>query len=176
MGSREPPKDSNGETFHMKKIIFAAIYFIAISSWANEAQISGLVAPLTLGSFNPFRVGDDVETNRNICIYSNTGYYTVKITDVFNNGNFMALPIGRPTAKTIAYQVFWNTTTGTAGNFQLLSDQVSNVLGGASTVAGCPDGNNANIQIKIPNAQFQGAYAGQYSPSLQIVVIPATAP
>lgn len=159
----------------MKKIIFAAIYFIAISSWANEAQIGGLVASFNLGTMNPFRIGDAAD-DKDVCIYSNTGYYTVKVTDVYNGGNFTASPSGNPTAKAITYQVFWNTTTGTVGNFQLTSNQTSAVLSGASTTAGCPNGKTANIQIRIPTAEFNGAYAGQYSPSLQIVIMPAAAP
>jgi hypothetical protein len=159
----------------MKKFIFALVYLTVITSWAEEAQISGLVAPFNLGTLNPFRMADATD-DKNVCIYSSTGYYTVKVTDVYNSSGFAVKPSGKPTAKPIAYQVFWNTTTGTAENFQLLSNQVSSALSGASTTTGCPNGNNANIQIKIPSTEFDGAYAGQYSPSLQIVITPAIAP
>lgn len=160
---------------HYKKFIISIVCFATIASWADEAQISGLVAPFNLGTLNPFRMADATD-DKNVCIYSSTGYYTVKVTDVYNSNAFEVTPNGKPTAKPIAYQVFWNTMTGTDGNFPLSSNQVSSVLGGASTTIGCPNGNNANIQIKIPSTEFDGAYAGQYSPSLMIVITPATAP
>jgi hypothetical protein len=135
------------------------------------AKITGMNAPFDFGRINPARPYD-IRINKNLCVYSSTGSYTVTVTNTDNPARFET---SKPGSKPIAYQVFWNNAPNSSGGFELRSGQQSRILAGAA--GECPaSGENANLEVIIRGGAIKGAKAGNYKPQIDITVIPAMGP
>lgn len=131
-------------------------------------RISGL-ADLALGSYSG---SGDMSGADDICVYTNKapGNYFVTAS---GSGAANAFTITNGT-NTIAYNVFFNDTTGTSGEVSLASGVKSAQQTGANTTsASCGGSSSANFHVVVPEANIQAAPAGSYSGTLTLVVEPA---
>ena len=135
------------------------------SSLAVSVDISQ-ISDLSFGTVLP---GAGVRTaDTNLCISGSQPTYQVQILGNGPGGIF-ALVSGD---NTISFQVWWNDSPNTIGNRQL-NPGAAQAFNSAASVANCPDGPTANIQLVVPASELNTAITGQYGGSLSIMLSPA---
>lgn len=143
--------------------VFVLSFFILTHfSYSQElAQITNLQ------DFNNFRWqgNGDLEGNSPICVFSDTGRYSVNIQG--NNGGFLLTY----NLSTIPYHVKWSHTSS-SNNATSVSHNITltGQTGAKTNFDDCEFSNNANLTISFNEADLQNAAAGNYEGYLTIII------
>ena len=114
---------------------------------------------------------DSIEVEDDICIFSNSGNYTVTATGSGANNNFRV----ENGAEFVNYDVNWNDQVGTTvGQEQLTKNtpsttQTTSATSGSNTCNGGSN-NTAHIQISFGNGQLRRNLPGTYSGTLTLLI------
>lgn len=142
-------------------IIFLLLSILNISVAQELSQITNVQ------DFNQFRWPGNgaLEGDSNLCVFSDTGKYSVKIQGS-NNGFFLTDNI-----TTIPYTVKWNDLP-TSNNATAITHNVTlfNQTGATTNSDYCLNGNNANISINFNEADLQQASAGIYTGYITVII------
>ena len=130
-------------------------------------QISNM-ADIAFGSYSGT---GDLNGNQDVCIYTNLAAGTYVVTATGSGAaNAFTVTDG---SNTIAYNVYFNDTTGTTGEVQLSTGSQSAQQSGANTSsATCGGGDAANYHIEMLETNLQTAPAASYTGTLTLVVEP----
>ncbi|NDC38469.1 MAG: hypothetical protein EBZ48_10505 [Proteobacteria bacterium] len=108
-----------------------------------------------------------------LCIWTNNadGKYKVRAE---GSGASGAFTLTDGVTGTLPYEVRWNNTTGTSGNFAISTpQQYTSLLTGANTESStCGGGRNANFQVTIQQAQLLARRPAIYTGVLTFVISP----
>ncbi|TQV88473.1 hypothetical protein [Aliikangiella coralliicola] len=139
--------------------------------------VAGVIVDLRDFNFGNWSGTGELRDNDDLCIgTTGTSQYIIR-ADGQGVGNDFILSNG---SNELAYRVFWNDTTGTAGNFELFAGvQVDNLtnppnsftpIGGGGYI--CTGARDANVEVVIEESALQAAEAGSYSGVLTLTLIP----
>ena len=139
--------------------------------------VAGVIVDLRDFNFGNWSGSGELRDNDDLCIgTTGTSQYIIR-ADGQGVGNDFILSNG---SSQLPYRVFWNDTTGTAGNFELLAGvQVDNLtnppnsftpIGGGGYI--CTGARDANVEVVIEETALQAAEAGSYSGVLTLTLIP----
>ncbi|MCC6220583.1 MAG: hypothetical protein IT291_04995 [Deltaproteobacteria bacterium] len=171
------------------KALVVAILLVAFTSQANAAtdgtlgttstgdlDITVTIPDLVMISgfvdiaFGVYGGTGDLTSNQNLCVYRNAtaGQYTITATSA--EGAFQV----EAGALTLAYSVYFNDVTGTAGEIALVYNTATVTQSGANTtIADCSvGGDSANVHVTITEANLQAAEPGAYSGTLILLATP----
>lgn len=139
--------------------------------------VAGVIVDLRDFNLGSWSGSGDLRDNDDLCIgTTGTSEYIIR-ADGQGAGNNFVLSNG---TNQIAYRVFWNDTTGTAGNFELAPGVQSTNLtnppntfvslgGGAYACTGARD---ANVEVLVEESVLQAAEAGTYAGVLTLTMVP----
>jgi len=148
----------------LKRIFIFSVFLLFSWNCFAVVQVSGLKD----FSFKNLKRGDSGKTmNENLCVYSSTGDYKLKITGTGDNGAFTLIAL--PDHQKIRYQVFWNDKPSTEGNTHIEATKTY-AFTNASLEPTCANGLSANIQITIPTSQIHNLQHSHYIGSLTVDV------
>lgn len=139
--------------------------------------IAGIIVDLRDFDLGTWSGTGDLRDNDDLCIgTTGTAEYIIR-ADGQGAGNNFILTNG---SEQLPYRVFWNDTTGTAGNFELTAGvQSTNLtnppnsftfIGGNSYI--CTGNRDANVEILVEESSLQAAKAGNYTGVLTLTMVP----
>jgi len=130
----------------------------------SMVRITG-VANLTIASYS----GPSAFASDSVCVYSNTGNYTVTMTS--GEGSYVLRGVTDNT-KTIGYSVEWAASSGASSGTSLTYNTASGTLAGSSASVTCGGGDNATLIVRVTDANVGTAPAQDYTDTLTITVAP----
>ncbi len=133
------------------------------------------LADVRITGFSNFAFGTwvgsgDLQNSDDLCVYNSaTSNYQITATGDGVGSAFTLDSSGIP----VAYEVYWNDSTGTSGNVQLTTNSTLHGQSGANTSSEtCGGSNNANLEIFVPEGSLSTVTAGSFSGTLTILLEP----
>lgn len=150
-----------------KKPISLYVFVVSFFILTHFCFAQELAQITNLQDFNNFRWqgNDDLEGNSNLCVFSDTGRYSVNIQG--NNGGFFL----KYNLSTIPYYVKWSNSSS-SNNATSVSHNITltGQTGAKTNFDDCEFNNNANLTILFNEADLQNAAAGNYEGYLTIII------
>jgi hypothetical protein len=136
-----------------------------------QVEVSHL-EDLNLMQLDPRAVNVTYASNESICIYASAAAHNYGITIDSNNSNRYELRNGN---HVLPVELWWSAEAAPENGQLLTPNQELQVKNGSgSTAASCPNGSNANLQIRINSNQLQGLSDGSYSATFDVIVTVTT--
>ena len=151
----------------LNKIITFFVLILSFLILANFCYSQELAQISNVQDFADFRWqgNGDLEGNSALCVFSDTGRYSVNIQG--SNGGFFL----QDNASSIPFSVKWSHTSS-PNNATSVSHNITltGQTGAKTNFEDCEFSNNANITISFNESDLQNAKAGSYTGYLTIIV------
>lgn len=128
------------------------------------------VKDVDISGINPTLRDVTYVSNEALCIYTSSQAHNYEITIEGKNPEHYQLTNG---ARALPVELWWSTNTNPANGQQLSPNKplmVQNSTGNANP--NCPNGLNANLQLRILTNQLNGMTSGTYSGLFEVIVTP----
>lgn len=165
----------------MKRLFIVLSCLIAGASYAVPTQTHLGTVPvvelsnlqdLTISQLNPNTPNVIYSANESLCLYTSAANHNYRISIEGNHDGQYALLDG---GHAIPIELWWSGSNTPTGAEKLTPNQTIIVQNGsASTQPNCPNGLNANLQLRIHSNQLSKLPSGAYSGSFNVIIMAAT--
>lgn len=160
-------------------VIFSGVLFAAEISAPKKMNLGSLpqmeisrLQDLQIEQLDPRQHDVTYAGNENLCIYTSVATHNYYVSVESNTSTNYELHNGK---YNLPVQVWWSSETSAENAQQLQPNQQLLIQNSsASSQPDCPNGLNANLQIRIKSEQLSGIPDGAYNATFNVIITAAT--